>query len=109
MHPGTTSFTSRGNVGTRSGEIFSGVLSSQWYGVGDVGGPNGATATANSQVSGFTAVCQDQDQSTGETYHWLIRQGTDAAGPGVPASDVLCMVGPFQSPTAPPGGVSPFA
>jgi hypothetical protein len=98
IYPGTTSFTSRGNVGTGAGEIHQGFHESHWKGIGDTG--------AGAFINGVTITTQDQNASTQETYDVVLRLGTDAAGPTTGVAGELSVTGPFMTPL---GGNAPAA
>ena len=70
-----TNFTSRGNIGTGTGEILQGFHSAQWHALGK------AAAGNVGEINGFRGTFQDQDRATLEKYNWVVRRGTDAAGP----------------------------
>ncbi len=88
--PGVTNFTSRGNIGTGTGEILQGFHESHWKGIGD----SGAGAT----LSGIGLLTQDQNGSTQETYDVVIRSGTDAAGPTTGVAGELCVLAGLLTP-----------
>lgn len=96
LFPGTASFTSRGNIGTGSGDILMGLHNSHWRGIGDSG-----TACT---VSGFRSILQDQNIATQESYHWVARSGSDANGPAAGSAGLLHRFGPFNMPTGAAGG-----
>jgi hypothetical protein len=81
LHPGITSFTSRGNNGVFSGQILQGVHASTFRGVMDSGGA--------ARIGRFHVVIQDQNCSTREGFNYVVRDGSDAAGPGVGSSSLL--------------------
>ncbi|MFQ5503220.1 MAG: hypothetical protein ACE5F1_00305 [Planctomycetota bacterium] len=90
IYPGVTSFTSRGNISRGSGETLQGLHDSHWRGIGD----NGKACAINS----LYVVTQDQNASTRETFHWVIRKGTDAAGPTTGKAGEVAVIGPLQTP-----------
>ena len=92
----TTTATSRGSIGTNTGEILTGFHRSHWRGIGDNAG--------SCQIQGFRATVQDQDSSTKESYHWVIRKGSDAAGPAVGSAGLLHSFGSFDMPKVKTGG-----
>ena len=81
LHPGITSFTSRGNNGVFSGQVLQGVHTSTFRGVMDSGGA--------ARIGRFHVVIQDQNCSTREGCNYEVRDGSDAAGPGVGSSSLL--------------------
>ncbi len=100
LYPGTTSFTSRGNIGTGSGDILMGLHNSHWRGIGD----DGAACT----VSGFRSTLQDQNIATQESYHWVVRSGSDANGPTTGSGGLLHRFGPLNAPSGAGGGAAWF-
>lgn len=94
LTPGTASFTSRGGVGMDSGEIHQGVHASHFRGLGER--PEGC------QIAGVGGWLQDQDISTQEFYHWVVRGGSDTTGPLPGPGSELSRIGPFVSPYGPP-------
>lgn len=84
IYSGTTSFTSRGNIGVNAGEILQGFHESHWKGIGDTG--------AGAFLTGMTIVTQDQNAATQETYDLVVRVGTDAAGPTTGVAGEICSV-----------------
>ena len=98
IHPGSTSYTSRGNLGTGSGETLMGLHSAYWQGLGDDG-----SACSRTQLG---LVDQDQNSNTQESFHLVIRSGTDSNGPGTGSSDVLYRYGPFNMPSTPTGSIN---
>lgn len=87
-----TSFTSRGNIGTGTGEIIQGFHESHWKGIGDTG--------AGAFLNGITILTQDQNGSTQETYDLVVRSGTDAAGPTTGVAGELCVVPGLMTPVS---------
>jgi hypothetical protein len=81
LHPGITSFTSRGNNGVNSGQIFQGVHTSTFRGVMDSGGA--------ARIGRLHVVIQDQNCSTREGFDYVVRDGSDVAGPGTGSSSLL--------------------
>ncbi|MCA8972714.1 MAG: hypothetical protein KDC95_23200 [Planctomycetes bacterium] len=76
MYKGNVAFTSRGNIGTGTGEVLQGFHSDYWRACGQAStGDTGLITALSGQAF------QDQDQTTAETYRWVIRSGTDANGP----------------------------
>jgi hypothetical protein len=98
IHPGSTSYTSRGNLGTGSGELLMGLHTSHWRGLGD----NGRAC----EVTQLGLVDQDQNSNTQETFHLVLRNGTDANGPGTGATDLIGRFGPLSMPSTPTGSVN---
>jgi len=95
---GTTSYTSRGNLSTGSGELLQGLFSSRWTGLGDSG------AACNHTQIGL--VDQDQNSVSQESFHLLTRAGTDATGPGTTGADIINRWGPFLMPSTATGSVN---
>ena len=95
IHPGSTSYTSRGNLGTGSGETLMGLHTSHWAGLGDTG--------SACEVTQLGLVDQDQNSNTQESFNLVLRNGTDANGPGTGASDVIASFGPYRMPSTPTG------
>ncbi len=90
----TIRFTSRGNVGTGSGEFLQGFHSAHWR---DIAGYDATAKT--SLVKGFIIRnLQDQNRSTQESYTFVVRSGTDAAGPTLGTAGVIGTAGPFKTP-----------
>ncbi len=77
MYSGTVSFTSRGNIGTGTGEVLQGFDSTHWR---SLGAANLAGATGKITAMRGNAI-QDQDQTTPETFQWVIRSGDETTGP----------------------------
>lgn len=96
LKPTTTSFTSRGNIGTGLGDILTGLHSSHWRGIGD----NGTAC----EVTGFRAILQDQNSATQESYHWIARSGSDTNGPTTGTGGLLHRIGPLNMPQVSAGG-----
>jgi hypothetical protein len=92
MHPGFTSFTSRGNIGTGSGSIYQGVHSATNRGVLDVGG--------KCVIGRFNTISQDQNCRTQEKWGYVVRSGTDATGPFTASGAVLGRVLGLTTPPA---------
>ncbi|MCB9869275.1 MAG: hypothetical protein H6837_05405 [Planctomycetes bacterium] len=92
IYPGTTSFTSRGSIGTNAGEILQGFHASHWRNIGD----NGTAC----QLQNFFCLTQDQNGSTQETFYWTVRRGSDAAGPTVGSAGQIARIGPFGTPAS---------
>lgn len=91
LSPGPTTWSSRGDLGTGGGETLQGIHAGYHSGIGDGG--------TGCSISGFTARIQDQEQATQETFRWIVRAGTDAAGPGLDPQDVIVDMGPFTAPS----------
>jgi hypothetical protein len=85
MHPGQTSFTSRGNIGTGTGQIFQGVHASTNRGV--LGTQRGSSTSC--AIGRVNTITQDQNCSTREKFGWIVRGGTDSGGPGTGAGAIL--------------------
>jgi len=98
IHPGSTSYTSRGNLGTGSGELLMGLHTSHWRGLGD----NGKAC----EVTQLGLVDQDQNSNTQESFNLVLRNGTDANGPGTGAGDVIASFGPINMPSTPTGSIN---
>lgn len=96
LKPSTTSFTSRGNIGSGSGDILMGLHKSHWRGIGDNG--------TNCQTTGFRSILQDQNSATQESYFWIVRGGTDAAGPTTGTAGLIHRFGPINMPYVAAGG-----
>ena len=89
--PGTTTATSRGNIGTGDGEVLTGFHESHWKGIGDTG--------AGASLSGLNYITQDQNASTPEIYEIVVRSGiSDAAGPTTGVAGELCVVSGLTTP-----------
>ncbi|MEE2887069.1 MAG: hypothetical protein VX951_06520 [Planctomycetota bacterium] len=98
IHPGSTNASSRGGLGTVSGETLMGLHSSHWRGLGDTG--------IQCEVTQLGLVDQDQNSSTQESFHLVIRSGSDANGPGTGAVDLIARYGPFSMPSTPVGSIN---
>lgn len=72
-----TSFTSRGNIGTGTGEILQGFHSSHLQSMFEHDG----NTTATYKITQFRLVHQDQNCASRETFDFVLRGGTDTAGP----------------------------
>ncbi|MCB9869274.1 MAG: hypothetical protein H6837_05400 [Planctomycetes bacterium] len=90
IYPGQTSFTSRGNVGSGTGEVHQGFHAGYWRSIGD----DGSACTINQ----WFGVIQDQNAATQENYYLVWRRGDDTNGPGITSADVISRVGPYNSP-----------
>lgn len=102
IYPGVTDFTSRGSIGTGSGEILQGFHADQNRGLGDIGG-----ACA---LDGLQILMQDQDTLTPEDYYMVFRKGDDVTGPDMTPVGYLTNhrpIGPIPSPTG-AGGIGAF-
>jgi hypothetical protein len=99
LWPGRTTFTSRGNIGVGSGETLQGVHATHHRGLGD----NRAACV----LPNFVGMLQDQNAASRETFHWVVRAGSDANGPGADSASLLAQVGPLQTPKSTTN--SPFA
>lgn len=75
LYEAPTAFTSRGNIGTGAGEVLQGFHSAYWRSMGE------AVDTTKGKITSFRAVFQDQNLATAEKFKWVVRKGTDAAGP----------------------------
>lgn len=95
IYPGVTSFTSRGNIGTGSGEIHQGFHASINRGLGDNAGV--------CEVNGVRVLLQDQDRLTQGQWRNVFRSGSDAAGPGTTSADVIATTGLLSFPPASTG------
>ncbi|MCB9869273.1 MAG: hypothetical protein H6837_05395 [Planctomycetes bacterium] len=91
IYPGTTSYTSRGNLGTGAGELHQGFHAAYWRSIGD----DGSKCT----ITQWFGVIQDQNAGTQENLYAVWRRGDDATGPGVTATDIISRVGPYALPT----------
>ncbi len=98
IHPGSTSYTSRGNLGTGSGETIMGLHSTHWRGLGD----NGKTC----ELTQLGLIDQDQNSFTQESFHLVIRTGDDINGPGTGIADRIARFGPILMPSTPTGSVN---
>jgi len=98
IHPGSTSYTSRGNLGTGSGELLMGLHTSHWRGLGD----NGRAC----EITQLGLVDQDQNSNTQEQFHLVLRNGTDANGPGTASTDLIGRFGPLSMPSTPTGSIN---
>lgn len=84
--PGEVRFASRGDLGASAGEMLQGFHASHWRGLGGVGNFG--------QIAGFRASSlQDADRRTAETFRWVVRTGSDAAGPAPTAANELFVSG----------------
>ena len=90
LYPGSTHFTSRGNVGRDAGETLQGIHSSHFRGIGD-----NCAACVIPNVRGFL---QDQNAATRETFYWIVRKGDDTNGPGVGTANEIAKIGPLRPP-----------
>lgn len=92
--PGTTNFTTRlGIAGPSTGEVFQSFPLERNRGIGDVSGV--------CSIDSIRCTVQDQRGDTAESFRFLLRRGTDAAGPGVTAADYFGG-GPFGPISTPP-------
>ncbi len=74
LAPGVVRYSSRGDVGAGSGELLQGFTVGHWRGLGGHG--SGARITAFRAAS-----LQDADRRTPEGFRWIVRTGSDGAGP----------------------------
>lgn len=96
------SFTSRGNLGTGSGELLQGFHSTHWRALGE------ANPTPDGKIIGFRGEAfQDQDRTTAEKFQWVVRSGTDAAGPTTGAAGEIFVSGGLA--LGPATGTGPVA
>ncbi len=93
IYPGSTNFTSRGSLGTGTGELLQGFHASQWRAIGSVGVPGAF-------LRGVRYVLQDQNAAIQDAYEVLVRSGTDPAGPATGSRGVLCSSGVLRLPPA---------
>ena len=98
IYPGSTDAASRGGLGVAAGETLMGLHASHWRGLGD----NGSQCEAM-QIG---LVDQDQNSATQESFHLVIRSGSDANGPGTGASDRIGRYGPVLMPSTPSGSIN---
>lgn len=77
--PGTTSFTTRGQIATLAGEVHQGFHSDYWKGIGD-------------HVTGLTINTQDRQAATQEPYGLVLRTGTNTSGPTAGINGEMCVV-----------------
>lgn len=92
MHPGVTSFTSRGNIGTGFGEVLQGVHQTTNRGVLDIGG--------SAAITRMSTITQDQNCSTRERFSYVVRSGTDTAGPLTSTGAVLGVIAGLSLPNS---------
>lgn len=79
-----TSFTSRGGIGSATGEVHQGFHSSHWRGLAE---NNGNNANQKCELTQLRIITQDQNCATKELWDFVIRSGEDATGPtGGPAA-----------------------
>ncbi len=75
-----------------------GLHSSHWRGLGDSG--------TQCEINQLGLVDQDQNSQSQESFHFVIRRGTDTNGPGTAASDLIGRYGPLQMPSTPLGSIN---
>lgn len=95
IFPSNTDASSRGGLGMGSGETLMGLHTSYWRGLGDNG--------TQCEVTQLGLVDQDQNSRTQETFHLVVRRGSDANGPGTSSADRIARLGPFKMPSTPVG------
>ncbi|MFO1050651.1 MAG: hypothetical protein U1F36_00385 [Planctomycetota bacterium] len=98
LNPDVTAFASRGSLGTSAGEICTGFGPSIVRGLGE--------SPLGNHVRGLLFVVQDSNGATPETYHVVLRGGTEASGPGTGPASVLFDSGGIATP---PSGSGPVA
>lgn len=98
IYPGRTNASSRGGLGTASGETLMGLHASHWRGLGDSG--------TQCEATQLGLVDQDQNSMTQESFHLVIRSGSDSNGPGTSSADRLARYGPFKMPSTPAGSTN---
>ena len=96
MHPGQTSFTSRGNIGSGSGSVYQGVHASTNRGV--IGSQ--VKKSCQASIARLNTITQDQNCSTREKFRWSVRGGTDSGGPGTGSGALLGGVGGLSLPNS---------
>ena len=90
LWPGVTSFFYRGALGSSAGDLMQGVHAEYHRGIGDNG--------TDCRILGLRGYLQDQNASTRETFTWIIRSGTDAAGPAGGTAGLIASAGPLRTP-----------
>lgn len=93
-----SSFTSRARLGTRPGETLMGLHKSHWRGLADNG--------TRCEITQIGLVDQDQNSNTQESFHLLIRSGTDATGPATGVAGRIARFGPLLMPSTPTGSIN---
>lgn len=92
LWPGVTSFFYRGALDRNSGDLMQGAHAEFHRGIGDNG--------TDCRVVGLRGYLQDQNAATRETFSWVIRRGSDRAGPTAGTAGIIAKVGPVQLPAA---------
>lgn len=73
LWPGVTSFSYRGALNGAAGDLMQGIHAEYHRGIGDNG--------TGCRILGLRGHLQDQNAGTQESFSWIFRRGTDAAGP----------------------------
>jgi hypothetical protein len=98
----TTSFTSRGGISSGNGEILQGFHASHHRGVLE---NNGNNTNASCTITTLQLVTQDQNNTSQETFNWVVRSGDDMNGPTTGTGAGLLMS--TANINTPPAGASP--
>ena len=98
IYPGSTNASSRGGLGTSAGETLMGLHSSHWRGLGDSG--------SQCEINQLGLVDQDQNSQTQESFHFVMRKGSDTNGPGTSTADLIGRYGPLHMPSTPLGSIN---
>ena len=69
-----TSFTSRGGVGSGTGEVHQGFHSSHWRGLAE---NNGNSASPTAELTQLRIITQDQNCATKELWDFVVRGGEE--------------------------------
>lgn len=101
-YPTATTFTSRGNNGVNAGEILQGYHKESWRGIG-------MSSATSSKLVMLAATTQDQSAKTQETYYWVVRKGTDAAGPMLGTNGLLYKSAALKTPPSTSAGAAAFS
>jgi hypothetical protein len=97
-----TSFTSRGGISSGSGEILQGFHASHHRGVLE---NNGNNTNASCSITSLRLITQDQNNTSQETFNWVVRAGDDVNGPTLGTGAGL--IATTANITTPPPGANP--